>query len=106
MQTNQAETNSKNREHASLKVKVETRDRVFHEIDRLNEKEFGRKVNPDDVVAIAIGLLKSEHYQQIQDATLSNFDRLERDHKAYEAKHGAISKDDYLGKILSGEIEK
>lgn len=106
MQTHEIQTTAKEKEFASVRVKTETRDRVLAVVDRLNEKELGRKVIPDDVLAIAVTLLKSEHLEQIQSATLSNFDRLERDYRDYARSHAGISKDEYLGKLLTGEITK
>ena len=35
---------------------------------------------------------------------MSHADRLEREYREYVAKNGAISKDEYLGKRLCGEI--
>jgi hypothetical protein len=57
-----------------------------------------------DYVAFALGLVTKEHHTMLQEATLSHEDRLKRDHKAYVALHGMISKDEYLGKRLTGEI--
>lgn len=106
MQTQQLQTTAKEKEFASVRVKTETRDRVLAVVDRLNEKELGRKVIPDDVLAIAVTLLKAEHLEQIQMATLSNFDRLESDYREFVRRNPGVSKDEYLGKLLTGEITK
>ena len=106
MQTEEMQTTAKEKEFASVRVKTETRDRVLAVVDRLNEKELGRKVIPDDVIALAVTLLKSEHLEQIQGATLSNFDRLESDYREFVRKNPGVSKDEYLGKRISGEITR
>jgi hypothetical protein len=106
MQNLKTETNIRLKEFTSVRVKHETRDRILQEVERLNQKKLGRKVIPDDIVSVAITLLKSDQYEKIQDATLSHFDRLAKSHQVYIEEHGEISKDDYLGKILSGEIKQ
>jgi hypothetical protein len=106
MQNLKIETNIQAKEFGSVRVKQATRDRILEAVDRLNQKELGRKVTPDDVVSLAVTLLKSEHFEEIQDTTLSHFDRLARNHQTYVKEHGEISKDEYLGKILSGEIKQ
>lgn len=86
-----------------LRVKHETRKRIFSELAKANKKDFGRRIKPDDLIAIAIDLIESEHIKKLQEGSLTNSDRLERDYKAYVAKNGAISKDEYLGKLLDGK---
>lgn len=88
----------------ALRVKPETRKKILLELAKANKKEFGRKVKADDIIAVAINLVEPHHIKELQEATLSNQDRLEREFKAYIAKHGPISKDSYLGKRLRGEI--
>lgn len=106
MQTIDTQTTAKEKEFASVRVKTETRDRVLAVVDRLNKKELGRKVIPNDVIGIALTLLKPEHYEEIQDSTLSNFDRFDREYQAYVGQHGPITKDEYFGKILNGKINR
>lgn len=107
MQTQTVESTSvKEKEIVSIRVSKETRERVLAVVDRLNEKELGRKVIPDDVVAVAMTLVKAEHLEQIQNATLSNFDRLKRDYAAYATTHEGVSMDEYLGKVLTGAIPR
>lgn len=90
--------------YASLRVKKDTRKRVVQEVTKLNKKEFGRKIRMDDYVAFALTLVTSEHHSALQEASLSHKDRFERDYNAYVAQNGMITKDEYLGKRLNGEI--
>jgi hypothetical protein len=77
----------------------------FNVLAKVNKKDFGKKVRPDALISILIGLVKPEHITQLQDSSLTNQDRLERDYRAYVAKYGAISKDGYIGKLLRGELK-
>lgn len=95
---------SKPSAYAALRVKKETRRRVLQTLQQVNKKDFGRKVRADQVIALGQSLLRPEHLQSLQESSLSHSDRLERDYRAYVTKHGAISKDEYLGRRLSGEI--
>lgn len=90
--------------YATLRVKKDTRKRVVKDLEKVNSKEFGRRVRIDDYVAFALSLVTPEHHHRLQESTLSNEDRLKRDYKSYVAQHGMISRDEYLGKRLSGEI--
>lgn len=88
----------------SVRVKKETRKRLLSELAKANKKDFGRRVHADELLSLALGLLTAEHVRKLQEESLSSMDRLEREYRAYVAKHGPLSKDVYLGKRLSGEI--
>jgi hypothetical protein len=100
-----AKSASKPTAHASLRVRRDTRKRVLAELARINKKDFGRKVRTDELIALAISLVTPELIEKLQDASLSNADRFERAYRAFTAQHGHITKDEYLGKRLSGEIK-
>jgi hypothetical protein len=89
---------------APIRVKRETRKKILQELVKANKKEYGRKLRAEDLIALAITLLQPEHITQLQDAALSNADRLEQLYKNYAAKHGSLSKDAFLGKLLAGEM--
>ena len=92
--------------HAALRVRKETRKKVVTELAKVNRKDFGRRVRTDEYLLLAISLIRSEHIHSLQEASLSNADRLERDYRAYVAQHGSISKDEYLGRRLRGELKE
>src|SRR5690349_21174494 len=107
METNQTEKKNKQAKpsaHGAIRVRKDTRKRVLAELAKVNKKDFGKKVRVDQFIALAVSLVTPEHIVQLQESSLSNADRLERDFKSYVAKHGPLSKDEYLGKRLRGEI--
>ena len=107
METNQTKKEAKTNKpsaHGSIRVRKDTRKRVLAELARINKKDFGRKVRPDEFSAVAVGRVTAEHIVKLQESSLSNADRLERDYKAFIAKNGPMPKDEYLGKRLNGEI--
>ena len=107
MEINTAEKKSKASKPApytSVHMRKETKKRISADLARVNKKDFGRTIRADEYLTLAVSLITPEHLQQLQETSLSNSDRLERDYRAYIAKNGQISKDEYLGKRLSGEL--
>ena len=90
----------------SLRVKPETRKRVLTELAKLNKKTFGRKVRVDQLLTLLITLIKPEHIQKLQDESLSNSDRIEMKYREHIKQFGPISKDEYLGLLLTKEDSK
>ena len=72
-------------------------------IQKLDKKSFGRKVRVDDLILKSLSLLEDKHLEEIRDATLSNTDKLEISYQEYCKTHGQISKDEYLGRLLSDQ---
>jgi hypothetical protein len=85
---------------ASLRVKVETRKRFLAELARANKKSFGRRVRASQLLNLLLTLLRPEHIQKLQEESLSNADRLEMMYHEHVKRHGATSKDEFLGKVL------
>lgn len=95
---------AKSSSHSSLRVKRATRKRVLEILNKANNKDFGRRLQSEDVILLAIGRITPQDIVALQEGSMSHADRLEREYRYYVAKNGAISKDDYLGKRLCGEI--
>ena len=89
---------------ASLRVKRDTKRRVISELAKMNKKEFGRRIKADELVALALSLVESRHVAELQERSLSNSDRLDRHYQQYVKTNGPLSKDDFFGKLLSGEV--
>ena len=85
-----------------LRLKRETKKRIQAELAKINKKDFGKKVRCDELIGTALSLLTERHIKDLQDASLTNADRLEIQYRDYIKKHGATSKDDFLGRILNG----
>jgi len=85
-----------------LRMKRETKKRIQAELAKINKKEFGRMVRCDELIGTALSLLTERHIKELQDASFTNADRLESQYRDYVKKHGATTKDEFLGKILAG----
>ena len=104
--SNQTKAKVKKSNVAGVRVTVETRKRLLAELSKVNKKSFGRKVRVDQLINLLLELMKPEHIQKLQDESLSNADRIEMKFREYVRKNGAISKDDFLGMLLSADASK
>lgn len=86
---------------SSLRVKPETRKRFLSELTKVNKKSYGRKVRADQLLSLLLTLLRPEHLQQLQQGSLSNADRLEMRYREHVKKFGPVSKDEFLGLLLT-----
>ena len=85
----------------NLRVRRETKKKIQTELAALNRKDFGRKVTTDDYIQLAISLVKPEHTDTLKERTLSNKDRMEKRYQEYCVAHGKVSKDEFIGVLLS-----
>lgn len=90
--------------YAAIRVRKELKRQIESNLERINKKDFGRRVRAEDYLALALSLITPQHLEQLQENSLTNHDRLERNYRAYVSTNGPISHDEYLGKILNGEI--
>jgi len=74
--------------------------------DRANKKNFGRKVKDTEIISAALRLISSEHIKELQELTLSERDRLAMAHEEFQKANGKISLDQFIGKLLKGEIRQ
>ena len=74
--------------------------------DRANKKPFGRKVKDAEILGLAVRQLTPDHIKELQEATYSEKDRLAMVHDDYQKANGRISLDQFIGKLLRGEIQK
>lgn len=90
----------------ALNIRRETKKRIQAELAKINKKDLGRSILADDYVALAITLVTPDHVRQLQDASLTNADRLQRDYREYIAKFGHVTIDQYLGLLMSGKLQE
>ena len=88
---------------SGIRVSKATKKLASQIKDKANEKQFGKKVQIDKIVAKALTKLTQDDIKDLQDNSLTNGDRFDRDYVAYCAKHGKVSEDEYLGLVMSGQ---
>ncbi|MCP0621797.1 hypothetical protein KU644_23890, partial [Salmonella enterica subsp. enterica serovar Kentucky] len=74
-------------------------------LERINKKDLGRRIRAEDYLGLAMSLVTDDHLEKLRESSLTNADRLERDFREYVAQHGPITRDEYLGKRLTGELQ-
>lgn len=72
--------------------------------DKANKKTFGRKVRDSEVINLGLSLINADHIQGLQNQTLSEKDRLHMAHEEYQKANGKITMDQFIGKLLKGEV--
>lgn len=72
--------------------------------EKVNKKDFGRKVRDSELIQLGLGLIDSDHIRNLQESTYTERDRLSLAHLEFQKTHGKISLDQFIGKLLNGEI--
>lgn len=105
MENLQTDKNAKKKVTASpmvsLRVKRETKKKILAEVARVNKKDFGKRVRPEQLLEIALGLLNESHLKKLQDDSMTNADRLEFHYRSLAKQSGNLSKEDFLAHVLT-----
>ena len=73
--------------------------------EKINKKSVGRKIKDAEILSLAIRQINSEHITGLQQLTYSEKDRLTLAHNEYQTLNGKISLDQFIGKLMRGEIK-
>lgn len=90
--------------YVAIRVRKDLKRQLESNLERINKKDFGKRVRAEDYLALALSLATPQHIDALQETSLTHADRLERDYRTYVAEHGPMLGDEYLGKRLAGEI--
>ncbi|QDK37907.1 hypothetical protein [Bdellovibrio sp. NC01] len=71
---------------------------------KANRKPHGRKIRDVEIIALALTLIEPKHLVLLQENSLSEEDRFNIAHEEYQKTHGKLTRSQFLGKLLSGEI--
>ena len=72
--------------------------------DKANKKAFGRKIKDSEIIAAGIKLITAEQISSLQEQSYTEKDRLKMAHDEYQKNHGKISLDQFIGKLIRGEL--
>lgn len=87
------------------KLDIETSKLLSQLKEKVNKKSFGRKVKDSEIIRTAINLVGVAEIQQLQESTYSEQDRLRIVHEKFQKQNGKISLDQFIGKLMRGEIQ-
>lgn len=85
----------------SIRIGLDVQKKAKKILSIANTKKTGRKVKIDQVLNVALDLMKEEHIKKLQDQTLTNEDRKEILRQKYISINGPISKDEFIGFMMS-----
>lgn len=103
-QTNETKKNAPKKKQVLKKLDAET-SRLLQAIkDKINKKSFGRKIKDYEIIAKGISLISPDDIQELQERTYSEKDRLGLAHDSYQKVNGKITLEQFIGKLLKGEI--
>ena len=89
-----------------VRLKQATHKKLQKILDAVNKKEYGRKIRPDAVIDAALALIGVEQIEHLRTSSMTNADRLDKLYRAHVAKEKFISKDDFIGLVLSGRVNE
>ena len=88
----------------SVRIRTSSKERATALLLACNKKKSGRKVKFDEMFELAIGLVMDEHVKALQERSLTNEDRMEILRQRYIETRGPISKDQWLGFVMTAEF--
>ena len=88
----------------AVRITSDTKNMLDQILAEANNKDLGGKVKPESVLALAFSLVKKDDIEKLKAATLTNTDKLELRYREHVKKHGPVTKDDFLGRVLSGQL--
>ena len=101
--TNKPKTKSDTKS-ASVRVRQGAKERAALLLLAANKKKLGRKVKFEDLFELAIGLVTDEHVKLLQERSLTHEDRKEQLRQRYIELRGPISKDSFVGFLMSADF--
>ena len=87
-----------------LRVSKSTAKYVKKLLEKINKKDFGKKVSTDALVSLALGLIGQKQITFLQDGSLTNNDKFELSYRVFLKSNPGVSRDEYMGKLLAGEL--
>ena len=104
--TSEKKTPLAKRKNVLKKVDLESAKLLANLKERANKKLYGRKIRDGEILAKALSLVEHKHLAELQEVTLSEKDRLYMAHEDFVKQNGKISLDQFIGKLLKGEISQ
>lgn len=102
----QTKPSSKKSVISAIRVSNETRKRLLLELAKINKKTLGKRVKVDALIVKLLGKISAQDVADLQEASLSGRDRMEQSYRAYCAKFGNITMDQFLDLISRESVPK
>lgn len=97
-------TPTANKKMSLKKLNADTTKLLSSLREKANKKDLGRKVRDSELIHLGLTKITADDLESIKESTYSEQDRLRLAHEAYQKAHGKLTLDQFIGKLLKGEI--
>ena len=95
--------NQNSTESCGVRITAEAKQRAEHLLKMANQKERGRKIKMPELIALALELVTEKEIQRLQRSSWTKHDEMEAWRSIYARKYGEVSREMFLGFLMSGE---
>ena len=67
---------------------VENLGKIFEQLEKANNKEYGRKISFKDLAVYGITKIKPRDIEKIQESSMTKMEKVEREFNAYKSRIG------------------
>lgn len=71
--------------------------------DKANKKTYGRKVRDSEIILKALSLITDDDIKALQEASLTEKDRLQIAYERFQKEKGKVSMDQFIGHLLKAQ---
>ena len=89
----------------TFRIEGAVKEKLTGIMRQANQNRLGRKrIRALAVIEYALDLVTEEHIAELRNQILTNSERLEVMHRGYKYSHGEISFDEFVGKLVGGQL--
>ena len=88
----------------SVRVTKDGQKKLTQLLNKANKKDYGKKIKGYQLLELGLSLISDSHIKKLQEGSLSNADQLEILYREHIKKNGKISKDEFIGLLLTQKI--
>ncbi len=87
-----------------VRIRHKTKAKLEQLLQQANKDRIGKKIKTDDLISFSLDLITENHLAEICSKALSNKDRMELLFRKIAKERRGITKDEFLGLLLSGKL--
>ncbi len=91
-------------EFTALRVRKNTLKKLQKHLSLINKKEYGKKIRPDFFLNFLLDTFDPADIEQIQESSLSELDKFERDFKMYCKNEKVVTKEEFFRLVRQGKV--
>jgi len=95
---------SSNSKYTSIRVTRTSANTIRKTISAANKKDYGEILRPCDLVDLLVQSINSDTINQLQEQSMSEQDKFDRDYKNYCSQYKKVTKDEFYKLVRQGQI--